>query len=181
MQNMQQLSSGQLAGKRFVSSLIALTCLVQSPLFATVPPTTGVRSAVSVSQKEGDTYLVIKPQLSQELLDKAVVMLGEKGIRMAYHNAVYKNGQLSAIAVTIEVPVPGKPAVTYSLSENSADGTFEPLIFYYESNGERFGFSKEVPEDLSKQGKRVVKDNLIGTVILDGNSLHMAGRLVKNW
>jgi hypothetical protein len=162
--------------------LLAITCLVSAPGFTHHAAYSTPVAPLAKEPRPGDEiYLVIKPNLSKEVLNNAVSTLKTKGITLTYANDVYQNGKLVAIDVTINVEVPGKEKTTYSLSENSHDNAFEPMIFYYESAGERVGFVKEAPADLSRLGKQVVTNNLVGMAILNGNNTILHGSITTTW
>ena len=182
MLNTQTSPLNRLCKGLIVMPLLAVTCFLSAPGFAhhAVESAPVVRSADEPRQGD-EIYVVIKPNLSKELLNNAVSTLKTKGITLTYANDEYKDGKLVAIDVTIDVDVPGKGKTTYKLSENSNDNAFDPMIFYYESGGERVGFVREAPADLSRRGKMVVTNNLVGMAILNGDSMQMHGHIATNW
>lgn len=182
MLNTQTSPLGRLFRSAFVMPLLAVTYLVSPPSFGHNPVDSAPIGRVANEPRPGDDiYLVIKPQLTKELLNNAVSTLKTKGITLAYANDEYKNGKLVAIDVTIDVEVPGKPKTTYRLSETGSDSGVEPMIFYYESEGARMGFTREVPADLSHRGKLVVTDNLVGMAILNGDNMQVHGGIRTTW
>lgn len=182
MLNTQTSPLNRLYKGAFVIPLLAVTCFVSTPSFAhhAVESAPVVSSANEPGQGD-EIYVVIKPNLSKELLNNAVSTLKTKGITLTYANDEYKDGKLVAIDITIDVDVPGKGKTTYKLSENSNDNAFDPMIFFYESGGERVGFVKEAPADLSRRGKMVVTNNIVGMAIRNGDNTTLHGHIVTNW
>jgi|GEM_PF-7035833 len=166
----------------FVMPLLAVTCLVSAPGFAHHAEEGAPVFFSTDEPPQGDEiYLVIKPNLSKELLNNVVATLKTKQITVTYANDEYKDGKLVAIDVTIDVELPGKGKTTYKLSEAGDETSFKPLIFYYEAGGQRVGFVKEIPADLSYRGRKVVTNNLVGMTILNGDNMQTHGGITTTW
>lgn len=135
--------------------------------------------AVGQSLKErfqpDSIYFVIKPQISHEILTTIAQKLKNKGIQITYHDMVFENHRLTSINVSIQVSVPGRSSTSFTLQENGKSHEFQPLIFYYEDGGEKIGFVKQTPDELSETGKKIVTENLIGLLIQQRGSKETIG------
>ncbi|MXV14107.1 hypothetical protein [Hufsiella ginkgonis] len=116
-------------------------------------------------------YLVIKPSLSKQLLTEIAGRLKEQHIYVDYGTLRYRNGQLVMIDISIRARVAGKPDALYRVSEHD----FKTIVFYSEAGGEQTGFGKGLPAGLSKTGKKIVTENLVGLMIQGGGSRMVLG------
>ncbi|MDJ1483324.1 hypothetical protein QNI16_22690 [Cytophagaceae bacterium YF14B1] len=125
--------------------------------------------------KPDSIYFVIKPQISHETLTTIAKKLKDRGIQVTYHDMVFENNRLTSINVSIQVSVPGRSTTSFTLQENGKSHEFEPLIFYYEDGGQKVGFVKQTPDELSETGKKIVNENLIGLLIQQRDSKETIG------
>lgn len=122
-------------------------------------------------------YLVIKSEISQDLLESIAKRLKSKHINLTYHELTFRNGQLKAIDMTITVSTPGKPTTSYHLQETDSSGIFQPLVFYYRPGGDQVGFVKGTSTELTPDEQQLLnqKLRLLGLLIKRPNGREILG------
>ncbi len=147
-------------------------------------PASAQNSAVSNTSNQASTvkyegvYVVIKADTKKETLMGIEARLKKVGVDFKVKEANFKNGFLTGVTVSVNVPGVYNGTITHG---NNQEPLTSPIYFYSEEAQGNLS-SGDVPASISARGRLVVQDNLNGLAILyNSNSTEFSGTVTTKW
>ncbi|MEN0003221.1 MAG: M56 family metallopeptidase [Bacteroidota bacterium] len=159
MMNTKQSPDFRLLKYLLFLPLIGLSYAFVQPSSISFPPV----QAMADKEFEG-VYVAITPDLREDLLLEIVEELRTMDIYFDIKNKQYSDEKLMSIDLGIRVP----GLLDTQIQRSTTDGNFEPIYFYYETSKKgKIGVTTELPTDISRKGKRILRKQLsMGLYIL---------------
>ena len=132
--------------------------------------------AAASPTQEGDIYVVIRRDTKEETLKDIRNILADRGIDFEYSDLKFNEGNLIT-NISISVKVGNR--FQGRLDGHNDGGPIEaPLVVYLRPDTERFGVSKDIPDDLEPKVRQTL-EKLSGLWITSGKGQVISGEIYK--